>query len=67
MTPLESMPDIIRYIMLGAPNTRFVIIAKSAANCGQTTLSPAPRKRMDCAIGTIYFVSSLQRFRNFLR
>lgn len=56
MTPRESMPDIIQYIMLLAPNTHFVILAQSVLfrgwmwsgrNCWRC--SPSARRSSFCA------------------
>ncbi|SDJ98549.1 ABC-2 type transport system permease protein [Agrobacterium fabrum] len=67
MTPRESMPDIIQYIMLLAPNTHFVILAQSVLFRGAGLDVVWPQLLALLAIGSALFIFALRRFRRFLR
>jgi len=67
MTPRESMPDIIQYIMLLAPNTHFIILAQSVLFRGAGLDVVWPQLLALLAIGSALFVFALRRFRRFLR
>ncbi|MBR1126413.1 ABC transporter permease [Bradyrhizobium lablabi] len=66
-TPRESMPEIIQYIMLAAPNTHFVILAQAVLFRGAGTTVVWPQIAALLVIGAILFFYSLRRFREFLR
>ena len=67
MTPRESMPQIIQYIMLAAPNTHFVILAQSVLFRGADFSVVWPQFIALVMIGAVLFYFSLRRFRQFLR
>jgi ABC-2 type transport system permease protein len=67
VTPRESMPQIIQDIMLAAPNTHFVMLAQSVLFRGAGLDVVWPQLAVLLAIGTVFFVFSLRRFRRFLR
>ncbi|MGQ7538448.1 ABC transporter permease, partial [Streptococcus suis] len=67
MTPRESMPEIIQYIMLAAPNTHFVILAQSVLFRGAGLSVIWPQFLALIVIGSVLFFFALKRFRNFLR
>jgi len=67
MTPRESMPQIIQDIMLGAPNTHFVILAQAILFRGAGIDVVWPQFAMLLLIGAILFVIALGRFRAFLK
>lgn len=67
MTPRESMPEIIQYLMLAAPNTHFVILAQSVLFRGAGLEVVWPQFLALIAIGLALFFFSLSRFRRFLR
>ena len=67
MTPRESMPEAIQWIMTLAPNTHFVILAQAVLfrDAGITVVWPQLLALI--AISSVFFALSLQRFRAFLR
>jgi len=67
MTPRESMPEIIQYIMLAAPNTHFVMLAQSILFRGAGIEVVWPQFFALLTIGLVLFTFSLRRFREFLR
>lgn len=67
LTPRESMPEIIRDLMLVAPNTHFVAMAQAILFRGAGLGVVWPQFAALLAIGSVLFVFSLQRFRKFLR
>ena len=67
MTPRESMPELIRYVMLAAPNTHFVMMAQSILFRGAGLDVVWPQFAALFAIGAILFMFSLRRFRQFLK
>ncbi|WP_313199044.1 ABC transporter permease [Rhizobium sp.] len=67
MTPRESMPDIIQYIMLLAPNTHFVILAQAVLFRGAQIDVVWPQLLALMVIGSVLFWLALRRFRRFLR
>ena len=67
MTPRESMPEFIQYLMLAAPNTHFVIMAQAILFRGAGLDVVWPQFLILMAIGAIFFAVSLHRFRQFLR
>jgi ABC-2 type transport system permease protein len=66
-TPRESMPEIIRNIMLVAPNTHFVILSQAVLFRGAELAIVWPQIAALVAIGAILFAFSLWRFRRFVR
>jgi ABC-2 type transport system permease protein len=67
LTPRESMPELIRDIMLAAPNTHFVMMAQSILFRGAGLDVVWPQFAALFAIGAILFLFSLRRFRQFLK
>lgn len=67
MTPRESMPAIIQYIMLAAPNTHFVMLAQSILFRGAGIDVVWPQLLALACIGALLFVLALRRFRKFLK
>ncbi|MEI2385140.1 ABC transporter permease [Breoghania sp. JC706] len=67
MTPRESMPEIIQWIMLAAPNTHFVILAQSVLFRGAGLSVVWPQLLALIVIGAIFFAVALNRFRAFLK
>ncbi|SIP97115.1 ABC-2 type transporter [Rhizobium sp. RU33A] len=67
MTPRESMPEVIQWIMSAAPNTHFVIMAQAVLfrDAGLDVVWPQILALI--AISAVFFVLSLRRFRAFLR
>lgn len=62
-TPRESMPDIIQYIMLLAPDTHFVILAQSILYRGAGFSEVWPQFLILLLLGGVLFGVSLSRFR----
>lgn len=67
VTPRESMPEVIQYLMLAAPNTHFVILAQSVLFRGAGLDVVWPQFLALFVIGAVLFLFSLGRFRRFLR
>ena len=67
LTPRESMPDIIQYIMLAAPNTHFVMLAQAVLFRGAGLGVVWPQMLALILIGAAMFMLALQRFRRFLK
>jgi ABC-2 type transport system permease protein len=63
MTPRESMPEVVNFIMLFAPTTHFVGLAKAILFRGAGLSVVWPQFLALAAIGTAFFVPSLTRFR----
>jgi len=66
MTPRESMPDLVRTLMLGAPNTHFVILGQAILFRGAGFSVVWPQFAALAVIGTALFALSLARFRKTL-
>ena len=62
-TPRESMPDIVQWIMLAAPNTHFVILAQAILYRGAGLAVVWPQLASLLVIGAALFTFSLARFR----
>lgn len=67
LTPRESMPEIIQFVMLAAPDTHFVMLAQSILFRGAGIDVVWPQFAALLAIGGVLFVFSLRRFRQFMR
>ena len=63
VTPRESMPEFVQFVMLGAPTTHFVAAAKSILFRGSGFSIVWPEFLALAVIGTALFVPSLTRFR----
>lgn len=66
MTPRESMPAIVQYVMLGAPTTHFVMLAQSILYRGAGIGVVWPQFVALAMIGATLFAISLARFRRTL-
>ena len=62
-TPRESMPEMVQYIMLAAPNTHFVMLAQAILYRGAGFAVVWPQLLAIAAIGSALFALSLARFR----
>jgi len=62
-TPRESMPEFIRFVMLSAPNTHFVMLAQAILYRGAGFAVVWPQFIALTLIGTVLFSLSLARFR----
>jgi ABC-2 type transport system permease protein len=67
MTPRESMPEIIQTIMLGAPDTHFVMLAQAILFRGAGIDIVWPQLVALFVIGSALFAFALWRFRKVLR
>lgn len=67
MTPRESMPEAVQYVMLAAPNTHFIALAQAVLFRGAGLSVVWPQLLALALIGTAMFVFALRRFRAFLR
>lgn len=66
-TPRENMPEIVRDIMLAAPDTHFVMLVQSILFRGAGLEVVWPQLLMLLLIGMALFALSLRRFRAFLK
>ena len=62
-TPRESMPAFVRFVMLAAPNTHFVLLAQAILYRGAGFAIVWPQFVALLLIGAILFALSLARFR----
>lgn len=62
-TPRESMPDAVRFIMLGAPTTHFIVLAQAVLFRGAGFAVVWPQFIYMAAIGAVLFGLALARFR----
>jgi len=62
-TPRESMPEFIRFVMLAAPNTHFVMLAQAILYRGAGFAIVWPQFIALALIGVVLFSLSLARFR----
>lgn len=67
VTPRESMPEAIQFIMLAAPNTHFVMLAQAVLFRGAGLDVVWPQLVAMFLIGGTLFAFSLSRFRHFLQ
>lgn len=67
MSPRESMPEAIQYLMLAAPNTHFVMLAQAVLFRGAGLSVVWPQLLALVLIGAALFAFALGRFRQFLR
>lgn len=66
-TPREGMPEVIRTLMLAAPNTHFVMLAQGVLYRGAGLSVIWPQLLTLAGIGAAFFAFSLARFRGSLR
>ncbi|MAT50754.1 MAG: hypothetical protein CMK32_06170 [Porticoccaceae bacterium] len=66
MTPRESMPDAVRWLMMAAPNTHFVMLAQGILYRGAGFAVVWPQFLALIVIGGTLFALSLKRFRKTL-
>lgn len=64
MTPRESMPVLVQNIMLAAPSTHFVSLTQAILYRGADFSIVWPQFLALIAIGGVFFVLALTRFRN---
>ena len=62
-TPRESMPELVRYLMMVAPNTHFVMLAQAVLYRGAGLSVVWPQLISLALIGSVLFSLSLARFR----
>ncbi|HLY88068.1 MAG TPA: ABC transporter permease [Acetobacteraceae bacterium] len=62
-TPLDSMPDFLQKVMLVSPTTHFVNIAQAILYRGAGLDAVWPSLAAVAAIGVVFFVAALMRFR----
>ena len=67
VTPRESMPQAVQYIMLAAPNTHFIALAQGVLFRGAGLSVVWPQLLALLLIGSVMFAFALHRFRAFLR
>lgn len=67
LTPRESMPLAVQYVMLGAPTTHFVELAQSILFRGAGPSIVWPQLLALLTIGTLFFVVALSRLRRSLQ
>ena len=65
-TPRESMPEIVQFVMLAAPNTHFVMLAQGILYRGAGFEVVWPQFLSLALIGASLFAMSLARFRKTL-
>jgi ABC-2 type transport system permease protein len=66
VTPRESMPELVQFIMLAAPDTHFVILAQAILYRGAGFAVVWPQFVSLFVIGVLLFSLSLARFRKTL-
>ena len=66
MTPGESMPQVVRFLMLAAPTTHFVMLSQAILYRGAGMEVVWPQFAALVLIGTTLFALSLARFRKTL-
>ena len=62
-TPRESMPELVQIVMLAAPTTHFAALGQAILFRGAGITVVYPQFLALAAIGTGFFVISLNRFR----
>jgi len=67
MTPHESMPEAVQYVMLAASNTHFIALAQAVLFRGAGLSVVWPQLLALALIGAVMFAVALRRFRDFLR
>jgi len=65
-TPRESMPELVQQIMLAAPTTHFVSLAQAILYRGAGLDIVWPQLLAITAIGSLFFLGALARFRRTL-
>jgi ABC-2 type transport system permease protein len=63
LTPRESMPELVQNIMLVAPTTHFVSLSQAILYRGAGISTIWPQLLALIAIGSVFFVLALSRFR----
>ncbi|MDP2245741.1 ABC transporter permease [Pseudomonas sp.] len=66
MTPRESMPELVQQVMLVAPTTHFVELAQAILFRGADLTIIWPQLLALAAIGSLFFLGALARFRKTL-
>ena len=63
MTPRESMPDIVRFVMNAAPTTHFVSFAQAILYRGADLSIVWPQFAAIAVIGVAFYAGALRHFR----
>jgi ABC-2 type transport system permease protein len=63
LTPRESMPEPVQFVMLAAPTTHFVLLAQAILYRGAGLATVWPQFLALAAIGSVFFGYALSRFR----
>ena len=63
VTPRESMPELVQWIMSGAPTTYFVKLAQGILYRGAGFDTMWPNFLAMAVIGVVFFIAALKRFR----
>lgn len=66
ITPRESMPDVVQYVMLAAPSTHFIALAQAVLFRGAGLSVIWPQLLALALIGSLMFALALRQFRDFL-
>jgi len=66
VTPRESMPELLQFVMLAAPNTHFVMLAQAVLYRGAGIAIVWPQLLALALIGSTLFGLALARFRSTL-
>ncbi|MCT0200906.1 ABC transporter permease [Synechococcus sp. CS-1325] len=64
VTPRESMPELVRTLMLAAPSTHFVMLAQGILFRGATFMVVWPQFLALLLIGSVFFAVAHARFRS---
>lgn len=63
VTPAESMPEVVQFVMMGAPTTHFVKLAQAILYRGAGLDVVWPHILATALIGSVFFAIALARFR----
>lgn len=66
VTPRESMPEVVRHIMLAAPNTHFIALSQGVLFRGAGIGMVWPQLLALALVGAVLLTLALRRFRKFL-
>ena len=67
MTPRESVPEAVQWVMPAAPTTHFVMLAQGILYRGADLSAVWPQFAALAGIGTVLFGVALVRFRKTIR
>src|SRR5690606_33018444 len=60
-TPRESMPEVVQFVMLGAPTTHFIMLAQAILFRAAGLDVVWPQLAALAVIGTVFFLYALRR------